>query len=93
MFQIDSRYAQLPTATVRLPNGQQVRYVRRRIVPPVAAHRVLATAPPEPGERLDLFAARTLGNPEQFWRICDANGVLDPFLALERPSLDIPFPG
>ena len=31
-----------------------------------------------PGDRLDLITARTLGDPEQFWRICDANDALDP---------------
>jgi phage tail protein X len=30
------------------------------------------------GDRLDLIAYRTLGDPEQFWRICDANNILDP---------------
>ena len=28
--------------------------------------------------RLDNLAAEYLGDPEQFWRICDANGVLRP---------------
>ena len=30
------------------------------------------------GDRLDNIAARYLGDPEQFWRICDANGVMRP---------------
>lgn len=30
------------------------------------------------GERLDNINARYLGDPEQFWRLCDANGVLHP---------------
>jgi hypothetical protein len=30
------------------------------------------------GERLDNIAAQYLGDPEQFWRICDANAVLRP---------------
>jgi hypothetical protein len=29
-------------------------------------------------DRLDLIAARTLGDPEQFWRVCDANNAMDP---------------
>ncbi len=30
------------------------------------------------GDRLDLIAARTLGDPEQFWRVCDANNAMNP---------------
>ncbi len=30
------------------------------------------------GERLDLIAARYLGDPEQSWRQCDANGAVRP---------------
>ena len=28
------------------------------------------------GERLDHIAAKYLGDPEQFWRLCDANGAI-----------------
>ena len=30
------------------------------------------------GDRLDNITAQYLGDPEQFWRICDANNVLAP---------------
>jgi hypothetical protein len=30
------------------------------------------------GERLDNITALYLGDPEQFWRVCDANGVIRP---------------
>jgi nucleoid-associated protein YgaU len=30
------------------------------------------------GDRLDLITARTLGDPGQFWRICDANNTINP---------------
>ena len=30
------------------------------------------------GDRLDLLAHRYLGDPELFWRICDANRALRP---------------
>ena len=30
------------------------------------------------GERLDIIAAQHLGDPEQFWRLCDANGAMRP---------------
>lgn len=43
------------------------------------------------GERIDLVANRTLGNPEHFWRICDANDVMDP-AELFEPSRMIRIP-
>ena len=30
------------------------------------------------GDRLDIVTARTLGDPEQYWRIADANNTLNP---------------
>ena len=30
------------------------------------------------GDRLDLITARYIGDPTQFWRVCDANDVLRP---------------
>jgi hypothetical protein len=30
------------------------------------------------GDRLDNIAAKYLGDPEQFWRVCDANGAMLP---------------
>jgi hypothetical protein len=30
------------------------------------------------GDRLDNVTARYLGDPAQFWRVCDANNVLRP---------------
>jgi hypothetical protein len=30
------------------------------------------------GDRLDNLAARHLGDPQQYWRICDANRAVRP---------------
>jgi hypothetical protein len=37
------------------------------------------------GDRLDTITARYLGDPTQFWRICDANDTLRPD-ELEEPG-------
>jgi nucleoid-associated protein YgaU len=37
------------------------------------------------GERLDQIAAQRLGDPEQWWRIADANDALVP-AELEEPG-------
>ena len=30
------------------------------------------------GDRLDNVSAQYLGDPEQFWRLCDANNAMEP---------------
>ena len=76
MFARTSRYAQVPEAVYVDDAGREIPYKLLRILPPrgddVAGHLVVA------GDRLDLLAHRYLGDPEVFWRICDANGTLRP---------------
>jgi hypothetical protein len=47
------------------------------------------------GERLDNLTARYLGDPTQFWRVCDANEVFRPDELTETPgrTIDIAMPG
>lgn len=83
MFDPQSRYAAIETATWVAADGtaagREIRYVRRRFLPPpateadtIAEHTVVA------GDRLDTITARYLGDPLQFWRVCDANPVIHP---------------
>lgn len=74
-----SRYAQLPVLSRVGEDGLMVSYRARRIVPPGAPMPQLVAVTVTQGDRLDLIAARTLGDPLQFWRLCDANDALDPF--------------
>ena len=77
-FPPTSRYALTPTTTWVRADGTPVVYLSRRFVPApenfalLQWHRVLQH------ERLDNIAARYLGDPEQFWRLCDANRALRP---------------
>ena len=46
---------------------------------------------------LDLIVeitARTLGDPEQYWRVCDANDAMNPAELTVRPgrTLRVPLP-
>ncbi len=93
MFDPLSRYFEIEDAVLEMPDGREVAYKRRRFVPPATAFETLAVERVAPADRLDLVSARTLGDPEQFWRICDANGALDPDELVEpgRP-LRIPVP-
>jgi len=41
---------------------------------------------------IPLIAARTLGDPELFWQICDANNAMNPaqFTAVPGQTLRLP---
>lgn len=73
-----SRYLRVETATWVAPDGREVAYLRRRFVPPPEQFALLTEHVVAQGDRLDNIAAEHLGDPEQFWRICDANVALRP---------------
>ncbi len=73
-----SRYYGIATATIQTADGRQVIYLLRRFVPSPDDFAVLQVHVVTQGERLDNIAAQCLNDPEQFWRLCDANGVLRP---------------
>jgi hypothetical protein len=80
MFDAASRYADLKTLIYTRPSdGRQIPYVARRIPAPSTSAGGMAETTVRHGERADLVTARTLGNPELFWRICDANEIQNPF--------------
>jgi hypothetical protein len=94
MLDFKSRYHNLETATLTTQEGRVVVYKRRRFVPSPSELPTLSEVVPVEGERLDLLTARTLGDPEQFWRICDANNTLSPFDLVREceDTLRIPLP-
>jgi hypothetical protein len=73
-----SRYHGIPTNRLRLPDGTQVVYLARRILPPPERFATLSEYAVAQGDRLDRITTSTLGDPEQFWRLCDGNGVIRP---------------
>ena len=77
-FAPTSRYAGLETATYDIPGQGEVAYLRRRWVPPASRFELLQEHHVTEGERLDNLTAHYLGDPEQFWRVCDANNTLWP---------------
>src|SRR5215510_2576234 len=77
-FGSTSRYYGLPTAQLILPGGRTVVYVTRRFLPPVENFAELQAITVVAGDRLDNLAAKYLGDAEQSWRICDANGAMLP---------------
>ncbi len=98
MFEQGSRYAGLETATTTIPDGtggtREVGYVRRRFVPPAQGMSELARHTVVEGDRLDNVTARYLGDPLQFWRVCDANNAMNPLELTEQVggTLVVPVP-
>jgi len=86
MFNSTSRYYRVETATHTMPDGRQVTYVRRRLLCQGRTLPLLVEVTVTDGDRLDLITARTLGDPEQFWRVADANDAMNPFELTERPG-------
>jgi hypothetical protein len=78
LFPANSRYHGLEMATIERPDGTTIVYVRRRFIPQPDQYALLQEHTVVQGERLDTITARYLGDPEQFWRICDANAALTP---------------
>jgi hypothetical protein len=78
MFPVTSRYYGIDTATFVTADGRTVAYLRRRFVPDRTNAVVLAEHVVSQGDRLDNVTARYLGDPEQFWRLCDANNAMQP---------------
>jgi len=94
MFDSTSRYANLAQTTLATADGRTVAYVRRRFLPRGETLPLLVKVTVTDGDRLDLIAARTLGDPRQFWRICDAMNAVVPRQLTTEPgrSLRVPIP-
>jgi len=78
LFPPSSRYCGIETATLEIADEKTIIYIRRRFCPPPERFALLQEHAVVQGDRLDNIAARYLGDPEQFWRICDANAAMRP---------------
>jgi hypothetical protein len=82
-FEHTSRYFELKTLTYTTPGGREIAYTARRFLPNPTDLVLLVEHTVTEGERLDHITARYLGDPEQFWRLCDINNALNPEDLLE----------
>ncbi len=75
MFARGSRYENVPNGLYVDETGRQIPYKLMRQIPnPPGVQAHLVTG----GDRLDLLSFNYFDDPEQFWRICDANQALWP---------------
>jgi nucleoid-associated protein YgaU len=78
LFPPNSRYQGIATTTLQTLDGTTIVYLLRRFVPPPQQFAVLQQHTITQGERLDNLAAKYLGDPELYWRLCDANNAMRP---------------
>lgn len=82
MFDPTSRYSNLENGSMIITDAagttRVLVYKRRRLIPPAERLTTLVEHTVLEGERLDNITARYVGEPTLFWRVCDANIVLQP---------------
>jgi hypothetical protein len=84
VFPPTSRYFAVEIATWESPDGEEILFLRRRFCPQPERLALLQEHVVALGDRLDNVTARYLDDPEQFWRVADANRALRPEELVER---------
>ena len=92
MFDQRSRYRDTENAVYTADSGQVIVYRRRRILPRVEDMQMRGMVNVIPNERVDHLTARTLGDPLQYWQLCDANPVMNPAELLSESSGSVKVP-
>ena len=77
-FPPESRYHGAEVRTPTGADGAPVAYLARRFCPSPERFATLSVHRLPQGQRLDQTAAALIGDPEQFWVLCDANGAVWP---------------
>jgi len=77
-FPPNSRYQGVGTAKLMMADGHTIVFIKRRFVPALEEFALIQEHSVIQGDRLDNITAKYLGDPEQFWRLCDANGAIRP---------------
>lgn len=90
MFFHGSRYEHVSNAELVDRAGRTLRYKRMRFIPVVEG---ATSETVRQGDRPDLLAYRVLGDPEQFWRLCDVNRIERPVDLSDRAGRRIRVPG
>ena len=78
MFSRASRYFSIEIAKYTTAGQREIAYLRRRFLPSSAGAVIFAEHKVVEGDRLDNVTAKHLGDPEQFWRVCDVNEAMRP---------------
>ena len=87
-FPTESRYFASTTQTYTAPDGTQIAFLARRVIPQPGPpnYVAMATHTVRQGDRPDLLAARYYGDPLMAWLILDANGAVRPEDLVSTPG-------
>ena len=85
-FPPTSRYHGIDTAAWEGVHGKPIVYLKRRFLPSPDRFSLLQEHVVADDERLDNITAMYLGDPEQFWRVADANNAMRPQALTEVPG-------
>lgn len=89
MFDRRSRYYELANLHYVEGARREIVFKSRRFLSRDEGRPVLWEVEANDSDRPDLVAARTLQQPDLFWRVCDANGVMHPAELTERSGRKI----
>jgi hypothetical protein len=79
MFDAKSRYMEIEDTFYEKTPGELIRYKKRRFIPKDKEEQlVLSEFDIVSGDRIDLVSFKYFGDPEQYWRLCDMNGIMHP---------------
>lgn len=85
-FPPNSRYNGQPVLTHVDASGREIAYLARRVVPAPDRFATVQTHTVQQQDRLDNLSAQHHGDPEQWWRLADANGAVRPNELVETPG-------
>jgi nucleoid-associated protein YgaU len=78
LFAPTSRYYTIDTATYETSDKTTVVHLRRRFIPSPEEYIQQQEHTIVQNDRLDNLSNQYLGDPEQYWQLCDANGAIKP---------------
>jgi len=77
MFDSNSRYYNIENAKY-INDDREIVYKRRRFLTQGQKMTVLQEVTVFDDDRLDLITHKTLGDPLEYWQVCDANNAMNP---------------
>jgi len=89
-FPPSSRYADIPVVSHQSEGpAAAVPHLGRRICPQVSRFHIQYEATIVESDRRDTLAATHIGDAELWWRLADANGIIDPRHLTDSPGKQI----
>ena len=77
-FPDNSRYHGVEVTTLERPGEEPIAHLKRRFVPAPENFSTIREHTVVEVDRIDNLASQHLGDPELYWRLCDANAVMRP---------------